>query len=127
MSRMNIYRLVILAGCLLSCEEPEKDYIERRSPVGSFTVIDRSSSGVTFDAEAWWENSCGKFSRATVDRFDSVYVIQVFGREPNNSTCLAAMTPFHAGISLSGIVPGRYIFKFWRSDSTTIDTTFVFP
>ncbi len=119
----NIVATAILFGCSNSTDEG--DYIEWATPVVSQEVKSKTSSLVSFTARASWGSSCGGFSRAVVAKTDSVYSIKVFGRQPKNAVCLAVMISFEAPVTINIPSPGTYSFKFWRSDSTTIDTTFI--
>ena len=127
MSSRVIYCAAVALTFVLACDELNEDFIERPSPVVSQSVTSRTPTSVIFKATAVWGNSCGRFSSATVFQIDSTYYIRVFGQEPRDAVCLTVMTTFDGMIAMSGIIPRRYTFKFWQSDTTSLDTTIVFP
>jgi len=119
----------LAAGCSRDGDDggtaPGDDqYTERVSPVESIRMASKGASRVTFTAYASWGSSCGSYSRAEVGTTDSAFTIKIYGKEPKNAVCLAVMTTFEAPVTVFLPSPGAYTFKFWRSDSTSLDTTF---
>ena len=110
-------------SCSKSTDEGEIDWV---SPVVNQTVTTKTSSSVAFITKASWGNSCGRFSRSVVTKSDSIYSIKIFGKQPNNSVCATVMITFDAPVAVNITSSGSYTFKFWKSDSTSIDTTLIF-
>jgi hypothetical protein len=100
------------------------DYVERASPVEYVTITSKGGSQVTFMTHALWGNSCGVYSRPIVSSTGSEYSIMIMGKQRNDAVCLTVMTLFDAPVTVFLPSPGAYRFKFWRSDTTAIDTTF---
>jgi hypothetical protein len=101
----------------------DPDLIIRDSGVGEIKNIDISSLNVSFIVLAGWTNSCGRLHHADIEKNASIYSIKVVGCQFKDDVCLEAMLPFEAEININVKLPGEYTFKFWRSESTTIDTT----
>jgi len=108
-------------GCSRSTDEG--DYIERVTPVENQTVTSKTSTSISFNTVVGWGNGCGKFSRSDVIKADSVYLIKILGREPKDAVCTAVLISFNAPVTINLPSTGTYTFKFWRSDSTSTDTT----
>ena len=119
---LSVSILIALGSC--SSSSDQGDYFERATPVLTQTVTAKTSTIVSFLARATWGSSCGSFSRSEVARTDSVYFIKVFGRQPKDAVCLTVVISFEAPITVNIPSPGTYSFKFWKSDSTSKDTTF---
>ncbi len=114
--------LVFVFSCSLLTDTGEFD--EHLTNVLSQSVTSKSASSVSFLTRGGWGNSCGTFSRAEVNRADSVVFVKVYGKQPKDATCLTVMTSFLAPVTINLPSRSTYTFKFWSSDSTSIDTTF---
>lgn len=117
--------LLFFLSCSLLNDQDE--IVERPSAVVSQSVTTKSSSSVSFLTRASWGNSCGSFSRAEVNRVDTVVYIKIYGKEPKGATCLTVMITFEAPVTVSIPSTRTYTFKFWQSDSSSKDTTFAVP
>ena len=112
--------LVIFVSCATDFGD---EMLTRRSYVASVTVTQQSASQVTFNAKASWHNGCGKFGRAEVVRSSSVFFVTVYGTQPKDALCTQAFIQFDAPVTVQIPIAGTYTFKFWRTDSTSYDTT----
>ena len=122
--------IFILSIMYLSCDSSTEDnlieIVTAKSPVYSFTVISKTSNRVSFNAKASWHNGCGRFSRFTSSIKDSSFLITVYGGQVKDAMCTQAFIQFDAPIDIDITKSGKYSFKFWSSDSTTVDTVITF-
>ncbi len=108
-----------------TCEVTESDEdLTLRSSVASAKVTSQSTSQISFVAKASWHNGCGRFSSADVIQNASSFLITVFGTQKKNAVCTDAFIEFDAPVTIQVPVSGTYTFKFWRTDTTSFDTTF---
>lgn len=111
--------LTLFVACDLGDTNDEKLVLP--SYVHSLIVTSRAPA---FVAKASWHNGCGRFERADISRKDSIYSIRIFGSQKKNAVCTQAPIEYDAPASFSPILErGTYTFKFWRSDTTSLDTT----
>jgi hypothetical protein len=129
------YLIVALTTVLGSCKDyegliedgpGEVSYFEEPSPVVSQKVTEKLPLMCSFMVRATWQTNCGRFSRVQLTTTGYVYSIKVFGVQINDTTCLAVPIIFDAEFGIGLDKPGIYTFKFWRSDSTSLDTTIAF-
>ncbi|MDE3057399.1 MAG: hypothetical protein KGJ59_05535 [Bacteroidota bacterium] len=123
------FAAIFPAALLLACSNAtdQGGYTDWASPVVAQTVTAKTLSSVSFLAHAAWGNSCGRFSRAVVAKNGSVYSIKILGKQPKDAVCLAVVIAFEAPVTIGIFSPGTYTFKFWQSDSTTLDTPLTVP
>lgn len=118
---------ILLSGLLfLSCQEPEDNpkMITAKSPVTSIVDVTRTGGIVTAWVWASWPNGCGRYSHYEIFSADSVRVITVYGQQPEGAVCTQGIIRYLTGISIPSLPSGSYTFRFWQSDTTTVDTTF---
>ena len=125
MKNIPVYSSLLTALLIINCSKPadDGDYIEWPSETTHQRITAKTSSSISFIAQAAWGNSCGSFSRSLIIKTDSTYVIKIFGKQPKSAICLAVMSSFDAPVTINIPSSGTYTFKFWQSDSTSIDTT----
>jgi hypothetical protein len=97
-----------------------------KSPVKSISILSQTNNKVSFMAKASWPNGCGYFSHFTYSKTNSNFYITVFGTQPKHATCTLAFIEYDAPVDLTIDKAGTYTFKFWRTDSTSVDTTITF-
>lgn len=118
-----VFSAVLL--CFLACKITESDEdLTLRSSVASAKVTSQSTSQVSFVAKASWHNGCGRFSRADVTQSASSFFITIYGTQKKNAVCTQAFIEFDAPVTIQVPATGTYTFKFWRTDTTSFDTTF---
>ena len=114
---------VLLVGCTSPDGGADDEYLTFPSSVASVTITSQSPIGISFVAKAWWHNGCGRFSRVDISGSDSVYFVTVFGFQRKHAVCTQAFIQYDATVSVTILQPGIYTFKFWRSDTSSCDTT----
>jgi len=112
---------VVFVDCSLT--DFGDELVVRRSYVGSAAVTQKATFQVSFIAKASWHNGCGRFSRAEVTQSASSFFITVYGMQKKNAVCTQAFIEFDAPVTVQIPTAGTYTFKFWRTDSTSYDTT----
>lgn len=128
-TKVLLFNLVLFSIIFLSCQTDivnQPDKITLKSYVGSVTVSSKTNNKVSFIAKASWHNGCGKFSHFTSTKTDNVFDITVYGEQPKDAVCTLAIIEYDAPIEISIEESGKYTFRFWRSDATTLDTTITF-
>ncbi len=104
----------------------EGEIVTGKSPVVTISSTNKSSNKVSFIVKASWYNGCGSFSHFTSSQTDSTFYITVYGRQPKNATCTQAFIVYDAPVDITITGLGKYRFKFWQSDTTSVDTTITF-
>lgn len=123
MKTKKLFLNLILSIMFLSCQD---DYIIRESPVLSVSVSSKTNDKVSFLTRASWHNGCGSFSHFTSTKTDTIFYITVFGKQPKDAVCTQAFIEFEAPVEISIEESGRFTFRFWESDTSTVDTTITF-
>jgi len=90
-------------------------------------VTSKSASAVSLVAQASWHNGCGYFNRADVVSQANSFLITIYGQQERDANCTQAFIEFDAPVNIQIPSAGTYTFRFWETDSTTLDTTFAVP
>lgn len=124
---MCAFAIILLIGCDTVDETlPSQDIIEQSSVLVQ-SVLLKTSTSVAFKIVAGKPSSCSVFWRAEQTVVDSVVFIKVFHHYPIDAGCLPVLSSYDAEITVSNLPSRkRYTFKFWASDSRTVDTVVVF-
>jgi len=114
---------VLMALVISSCSVFEEDDITRTIPVDSVFVNNTSNLTAEFTAKIYcgsycWKNTCFEKS---IDG-NNVF-IKTFAVTDGSAVCPAVCVETEIPISILLMIPGSYTFHFWKSDSTSIDTT----
>jgi len=118
--------IFVFLSCQNLSDEKNEEIITQKAPVLSFAVSSKSNNAISFKTKASWYNGCGRFSHFTSTKTDSTFYITVFGTQSKNAICTQAFIEFDAPVTVSISGRGNYTFKFWQTDSTSIDTTIIF-
>lgn len=120
---------ICLTGCSDNATEPEPYWFYLAVPVDSIAVGQVNGSGAGFIARVGWRNACGEFSHNVITRDGNTFTVTVIGKEYISpaTACAQVETSFSAPVSVPLPGPGTYTFRFWRTDSTTLDTTLTAP
>jgi hypothetical protein len=122
---MKIFSILLLVTTLSSCSVFEEDDITRPIPVDSISVKNILSLTADFTASNFCGSMCWAktYFEKTING-NNVYIktfAVVDGSKICPDVCVYAETP----VSISLPSAGSYVFHFWRSDSTSIDTTLI--
>jgi hypothetical protein len=121
--------LVALSSCTKKSTEPDGYWKYAKMPVDSISVGQVDSTSAAFTLRCWWYNGCGEYSHDSITYNAGTYVIKVVGKEYVRSdiACTQALKKIYAQVQIPLSGPGIYVCKFWRTDSTTMDTTLTVP
>jgi hypothetical protein len=114
-----------LAACTNGNEPTEM--IERGSPVTRVISTTIQNQTVTLTLESWWSNGCGRFVRHEQQVSGNTVSVKVIGNEPKGAICTQNIISLQSVLTVPNLRSGSYRFQFWKSDSTTLDTTIQVP
>jgi len=108
-----------------ACSSFEEDEIRRPIPVDLISVNNISNITADFTATIFcgsycWKNTCFEKSIKGNDVF-----IKTFAVSDRSSVCPAVCVEKETPINIQLFTPGSYTFHFWKSDTSSIDTTIV--
>jgi hypothetical protein len=120
---------VFSQGCSKKATPPEWTWIQTPMAVDSIGVGQVDSTGAGFIVRAWWHDGCGRLSHNSIVRNGNSYSVAIWGEEYINhgTACSQVMTSFRVPVAVTLPGPGTFTFRFWRTDSTTLDTTLTVP
>jgi|WetSurMetagenome_2_1015567.scaffolds.fasta_scaffold00867_12 hypothetical protein len=114
---------LFFAIILSSCNIFEDDEIKRPIPVDSISVNNISNLSVDFTASIFCGSMCWKNTYFEKRISGSDVFIKTFAVMDESSVCLAVCVDYQTTINISLISAGSYTFHFWKSDTSSIDTT----
>jgi hypothetical protein len=108
-----------------SCSVFEEDDTTRPIPTDSILINDIADLKVNFSAIIECGSMCWKetYYKSSING-DDVY-IKTFAVTDGSAVCPAVCVETEIPISIKLMVPGSYTFHFWRSDTSSIDTTLI--
>ncbi len=112
---------LLVAGCLTDSEQKLPD----PRPVSAFAFESATISGQTVSmvVRCMVPDPCWAFTGIDHSRTDNTITISVFARRVTNDPCPQVVWSIEAPFNVTIKNAGIYTFCFWRSDSTTLDTT----
>jgi len=113
-------QVTLISGC--SLPDAGDQHIVQRSPVVGISRIERSDTSATVAVVAVWPNICGVFSHNVVERDGHSFSVEVFGEQHGGGACGTALKEFESVVTIVIDEPGLYLFCFWQTDSTSVDT-----
>lgn len=120
---MKIFLIILMTTILSSCSLFEEDDITRQIPVDSISVNSTSGLRGNFTALIACGSMCWKETYFEGSVSDDDVFIKTFAVTDGSAVCPAVCVETEIPISIKLQVPGSYTFHFWKSDSTSIDTT----
>ena len=114
---------LFFAIILSSCTNFEEDEIKRPIPVDSISVNNITNLSVDFTASIFCGSLCWKNTYFEKRISGSEVFIKTFAVLDGSSVCPAVCVDYQTPINISLISAGSYTFHFWRSDTSSIDTT----
>lgn len=120
---MKIITSLFLACIVSSCTIFEDDEIKRPIPVDSISVNKISNLSVDFTASIFCGSMCWKYTYFEKRISASDVFIKTFAVSDGSSVCPAVCVDYQTPINISLLSAGNYTFYFWKSDTSSIDTT----
>lgn len=113
----------ILIVALSSCLEFENDEITRAIPVDSISINNVTNLSVDFTAITYCGSLCWKSTYFENKVIGSDVFIKTFSVSDRSAACPAVCVEAKTPIKITLQSSGNYNFHFWKSDTTSIDTT----
>ena len=125
-SKMKKIIFLFLTIILSSCSSFEDDEVRNPIPVDSILVNNISNLTADFTATIFCGSYCWKntFFEKSVNG-SNVY-IKTFAVSDGSAVCPEVCVEVETPIIISLPTSGSYKFHFWKSDTSSIDTTIVF-
>ena len=120
---MKIIAYVFFAIILSSCTIFEDDEIKRPIPIDSISVNNISNLSVDFTASIFCGSMCWKYTCFEKRISGSDVFIKTFAVSDGSLVCPAVWVDYQTPINISLLSAGKYTFHFWKSDTSSIDTT----
>lgn len=119
-----IWGIVVLLSSLffVSCEE-EREIIRRIASVDKIIGIEKTGNILFPVVWASWPNGCGRPSGNTIRQDGNTFYITMYGQQYSDEVCTQAFIRFTASAAIGGMSAGTYTFRFFQTDSTSLDTT----
>lgn len=115
------FLMLIISSCSLF----EEDDIIHTIPVDSVFVNNTSNLTVEFTAKIYCGSMCWKETYYKSSTNGNDVYIKTFAVTDGSAVCPAVCVETEIQISIKLLVPGNYTFHFWRSDTSSIDTTLI--
>ena len=116
---------LLMALVLSSCSLFEEDDITSPIPVDSVFVNNTSNLTVDFTAKIYCGSYCWKKTYFEKSINGNNVFITTFAVSDGSSVCPAVCIEYQIPISIVLPVSGSYTFHFWKSDTSSIDTTLI--
>jgi hypothetical protein len=116
---------LFFAIILSSCNIFEDDEIKLPIPVDSISVNNITNLSVDFTASIFCGSMCWKNTYFEKRISGSDVFIKTFAVLDGSSVCPAVCVDYQTPINISLLSAGSYTFHFWRSDTSSIDTTLI--
>ena len=126
---MRILLVLLLAavgfcGCALFDDD---DYLVRRLGAEDIDITELTDHGVIFTFHGQTPDPCHEHYFNDIVRNDSEILVSVYARREKRLICACVVTDIAWPIDVAVPWSGTYLFRFWQSDSTTVDTTLTVP
>ena len=110
---------------LSSCSVFDDDDITRPVPVDSVFVNNTSNLTADFTAKIYCGSYCWKNTYFEKSINGNNVFIKTFAVSDESSVCPAVCVEYQILININLPVSGSYTFHFWKSDTSSIDTTII--
>jgi hypothetical protein len=114
---------VLFAGCSLFPHDSDYEYYTMYPQ--EVAAADHGGIGddISFEIESAFNSSCGEYSHAEIRRSNFDLFVKFYQRRKRETVCATVMVPTRIRWRYNPVTAGEYRFHFWRSDSTSLDTT----
>ena len=123
---MKIFSIILMTTILSSCSVFDDDDITRPVPVDSVFVNNTSNLSADFTAKIYCGSYCWKNTYFEKSINGNNVFIKTFAVSDESSVCPAVCVEYQIPINITLRVSGSYTFHFWKSDTSSIDTTIIF-
>ena len=110
---------------LSSCSVFDDDDITRPVPVDSVFVNNTSNLSADFTAKIYCGSYCWKNTYFEKSINGNNVFIKIFAVSDESSVCPAVCVEYQIPINITLPVSGSYTVLFWKSDTSSIDTTII--
>ena len=114
-----------VTGCWLFDEDD--NYLVHPLRTLDLDVVEVSSHGVTFTFHSQLPDPCYEHYRTHIEHRDAEVLVTVYARRDGSLICPCVVEDISWPIDVSVPSVGTYLFRFWETDSTTVDTTLYVP
>jgi hypothetical protein len=123
MVKKRIFSFFLLLPALfyLGCTEND-DYQIQQHSVSRIDSIWVTQSSVICSVLVWTPDPCYDFDHHTLKKEGNQYLISIYTRYDGSAICPCVVWSVSPRITIPKPVPGDYLFSFWQSDSTSLDT-----
>jgi hypothetical protein len=111
---------VSLQSCIFASED---DIITRAMPVSAIENIGKNKRQASFTVTVSTPNPCWEFHEAQIDKSENEVWVKIIGSIDEDINCIQILGQFTTTINVNFSSPGEYLIHFWKSDTTSIDTT----
>jgi hypothetical protein len=122
---MKTIAYLFFAIILSSCTVFEDDEIKRPIPVDSISVNNISNLFVDFIASVFCGSMCWKNTYFEERISGNDVFIKTLAVLDGSSVCPAVCVDYQTPINISLLSAGSYTFHFWKSDTSSIDTSLI--
>jgi hypothetical protein len=122
---MKIFSILLLITTLSSCSVFEEDDITYPIPIDSVFVNNTSNLTAEFTAKIYCGSYCWKNTYFEKSILGNNVFIKTFAVSDGSSVCPAVCVEYQTLINIVLPASGSYTFHFWRSDTSSIDTTLI--
>ena len=116
---------LLLTVLISACSSFEDDEIRQPIPVDSISVNSISNLKANFTAVIFCGSYCWKETYFEKSISGSDVFIKTFAVSDGSTVCPQVCVEYQTSINISLPTSGRYTFHFWKSDTSSIDTTIV--
>lgn len=116
-----IFLLIIFSSCTMF----EEDEIIHPIPTDSISVNNTSNLTADITATIFCGSYCWKNTYFEKNINGNNVFIKTFVVSDESTVCPAVCIEYQTPISITLPVSGSYTFHFWRSDTSSIDTTLI--
>lgn len=122
---MKIIIILFFTLFISACSSLDDDEIRNPIPVDSISVNNVSNLNVNFTATIFCGSYCWKNTYFEKRIVGGDVFIKTFAVSDRSSVCPAVCVEKETQINIKLFTPGSYTFHFWKSDTSSIDTTMV--
>lgn len=117
--------ILILLSCSLLSKDSKWTYGPMIASEISKIEIDSARGIAEFQIKSAFNSGCSEFSHVESASENNYRFVKFYQKRERDRYCTTEMVDTEIIWIADGLSPGQYKFHFWRSDSTSLDTTIV--